>query len=209
MSGFHDVSLPMKFALGAAGGPEWKTQITQLASGHEFRNGLWSGSRRRWDVGGGVQSQQDLETLTAFFEARQGRLHSFRFRDVTDWKSCQLENEISSSDQVLGEGDGIATRFALVKRYQSGANSVSRLISKPDVSSILLRVGGNELITGWHFDELNADIVLDQPPANGELIQTGFEFDLHARFDTDMLAVSLDHINAGRVVSAPIIELLN
>ena len=209
MSGFHDVSLPMKFALGAAGGPEWKTQVTQLASGKEFRNGLWAGSRRRWDVGGAIQSHEDLETLTAFFEARRGKLHSFRFRDITDWKSCALGDEVSPLDQLVGLGDSVRTQFALLKSYESGGESVSRSISKPVVSSIRVSFDGLEISDGWYFDADEKALVFDTAPPSETMIKAGFEFDLHARFDTDILAVSLDHLNAGRVVSAPIIELID
>ncbi len=209
MSGFHDVSLPMKFALGAAGGPEWKTQVTQLASGKEFRNGLWAGSRRRWDVGGAIQSHEDLEALTAFFEARRGKLHSFRFRDITDWKSCALSADVSPLDQLVGLGDGVRTQFALLKGYESGGESISRSILKPVASSIRVSFDGIEISDGWHFDSDEKALVFDTAPTNETLITAGFEFDLHARFDTDILAVSLDHLNAGRVVSAPIIELID
>ncbi|MFC7290884.1 TIGR02217 family protein [Hirschia litorea] len=209
MSGFHDVSLPMAFALGAAGGPQWRTQVTQLASGREFRNGMWAGSRRRWDVGGGVQSLADLEQLTAFFEARHGRLYSFRFRDVTDWKSCPLMQEVSALDQALGVGDGVQTVFPLVKRYESGGQTVLRSISKPVDGRVVVNAGDTNLIEGWRFNAALKAIEFDEAPAQGDVVSAGFEFDLHARFDTDTLAVSLDHLNAGRVVSAPIIELID
>lgn len=209
MNGFHDVSLPLQFALGAAGGPEWKTQVTQLASGKEFRNGMWAGSRRRWDVGGAVQSHTDLEALTAFFEARRGKLHSFRFRDMTDWKSCALSADVSALDQVLGIGDGVKTVFPLVKAYNSGSQTVFRVISKPKLDSVRVQVGNLEIETDWVFDDDQNAIVFDIPPELGKSVSAGFEYDLHARFDTDILAVSLDHINAGRIVSAPIIELID
>jgi len=209
MSGFHDIELPMKFALGAAGGPEWKTHVTQLASGKEFRSGQWSGSRRRWEVGGAVHSHEDLEALTAFFEARRGRLHSFRFRDVTDWKSCSLEDEISPIDQKIGVGNGEETKFSLCKAYHSGFQAISRKISKPVTETIRIAIDGQEITQGWAFDADLSLVVFDEAPVAGVNIHAGFEYDLHARFDTDILAVSLDHLNAGRVVSAPIIELID
>ena len=62
MSGFHDVRLPQAFSLGATGGPGWRTDVVQLASGREFRNSPWAMSRRRWDIGGAIKSLEDLET---------------------------------------------------------------------------------------------------------------------------------------------------
>ena len=209
MSGFHDVSLPMKFALGAAGGPEWKTQVTQMASGKEFRNGLWAGSRRRWEVGGAVHSHEDLENLTAFFEARRGKLHSFRFKDITDWKSCPQADDVTPHDQYIGSGDGQSVNFELRKAYQSGGETLYRKISKPIIETIRVAIDGQEVIGGWRFDSANASIEFDQAPSLNASVHVGYEFDLHARFDTDILTVSLDHLNAGRIVSAPVIEVVD
>jgi len=84
MSGFHDVSFPMRLALGAVGGPERRTEVLALASGREVRNAVWARSKRRWDVGGAVTDLAGLQALLAFFEARMGRLYGFRFRDPLD-----------------------------------------------------------------------------------------------------------------------------
>ena len=79
MSGFHDVRFPLSIGLDARGGPGRRTEIVTLNSGREERNAVWRDSRRRWDAAPGVRSQSDLARLVAFFEARRGRLHAFRF----------------------------------------------------------------------------------------------------------------------------------
>ncbi len=82
-SGFRTTS-----AAGARGGPERRTQIVELACGAEERNASWANSRRRYDVAYGIRRADDLAAVVAFFEARNGRLHGFRFKDWADFKSC-------------------------------------------------------------------------------------------------------------------------
>jgi uncharacterized protein (TIGR02217 family) len=51
---FDDVRFPTVIARGAVGGPERRTEIVALVSGHEERNTPWADSRRRYDVGYGI-----------------------------------------------------------------------------------------------------------------------------------------------------------
>ena len=39
---FHEVRFPDNISRGARGGPERRTQIVEMASGDEERNGSWS-----------------------------------------------------------------------------------------------------------------------------------------------------------------------
>jgi uncharacterized protein (TIGR02217 family) len=78
---FHEVRFPDNISRGARGGPERRTQIVELASGDEERNASWANSRRRYDVAYGIRRADDLAAVVAFFEARNGRLHGFRFKD--------------------------------------------------------------------------------------------------------------------------------
>ena len=54
LSSFHEVKLPLSLAFGAQGGPERRTDVVALANGGEARNAVWSGSRRRWELGGAI-----------------------------------------------------------------------------------------------------------------------------------------------------------
>lgn len=104
MSAFHEVSMPLPFALGASGGPERRVDIVALGSGAEARNTPWAHGRRRYDIGGAVRTLDEMHELIAFFEARRGKLHGFRFRDPFDHKSCAPSQSVSALDQTLGEG---------------------------------------------------------------------------------------------------------
>lgn len=149
---FHEVQFPTDVSRNARGGPRRKVQIVTLSSGDEERNASWLNSRRAYDVAYGVRSADALAAVTRFFEARGGQLYGFRFKDWSDYKSCDPSGQISSIDQPLGTGDGVTTAFQLVKEYTSGAVTYSRKITKP-IEALVSYTGvvaaGPELVLHW------------------------------------------------------------
>lgn len=206
MSGFHEIRLPLAVSLGAVGGPERLTEIVRLASGAESRNARWSGSRRRWEIGGASLRADAAHALIAFFEARRGRLHGFRFRDPLDWKSCAPGSAISATDQAIGTGDGATAGFQLVKHYASGAESYTRAIGKPVDGSVAVACDGEE-VDAFSVDAVTGIVTLDEAPMEGVAVTAGFEFDTPVRFDADRLDMSMVGHGAVRVLRAPLIEI--
>ncbi|TYO91425.1 DUF2460 domain-containing protein [Oceanicella actignis] len=204
---FHEVRFPVDISRGARGGPERKTQIVELASGDEERNASWANSRRRYDVAYGIRSADDLAAVVAFFEARNGRLYGFRFKDWADYKSCLPSQAPSPTDQVIGTGDGATTSFQLAKVYASGAQSWTRTISKPVAGSVTVALDGVEQAAGWSVDVATGLVTFDAAPPSGAAITAGFEFDVPVRFDTDALDVTLDIERLGSIASIPLIEV--
>ena len=102
---FHEIRFPASLSFGAIGGPERRTEIVTLANGFEERNTPWAHSRRRYDAGLGLRSLDDVALLVAFFEARQGQLYGFRWKDWADYKSCSTTLDPTAFDQRIGEGD--------------------------------------------------------------------------------------------------------
>ncbi|MDG1419250.1 MAG: DUF2460 domain-containing protein [Maricaulis sp.] len=205
MSGFHEVSFPFSVGLGAVGGPRRLTEIVPLVSGAEERNSPWADSRRHWDAGPGVRSADDLQDLLAFFEARRGQLHGFRFCDPLDHQSCAPSAVPSATDQLIGTGDGAMTEFALRKIYASGAQSWSRRIVKPVAGSVIVAVDG--AVSAASVDTATGLVTLAEAPVAGAVVSAGFVFDCPVRFDTDRLEISMDFIAAGAAPSVPLIEL--
>ena len=204
---FHEVRFPDDISRGARGGPERRTQIVELASGDEERNASWANSRRRYDVAYGIRRADDLAAVVGFFEARNGRLHGFRFKDWGDHKSCLPSGSPSPTDQPIGTGDGTATQFQLVKRYTSGAQSWTRGIAKPVTGSVRVALAGVEQMSGWSVDTTTGLVTFAQAPGAGVAITVGFAFDVPVRFDTDALDVTLDLERLGSITSIPLVEL--
>ena len=188
---FHDVDFPLRLAFGASGGPGRRVDVVELASGREQRNTAQSRMRRRYNAVTGVTSADDARALAAFYEARGGMLHSFRFRDPVDHRA---------KDEVLGLGDGQATRFALRKTY--GAQV--RPITHPVAGTVEVRVDG--AVVPHALD--GGAVVIDAPPG-GTTVTASFAFDVPVRFDTDQLVLALETHGAVNVSDVPLIEVLD
>lgn len=206
---FHEVRFPANLSFGSVGGPERRTEIVTLANGFEERNSPWADSRRRYDAGIGIRSLDDLETLIAFFEARQGQLYGFRWKDWTDFKSCPPSATIAPLDQVIGAGDGETRSFALCKTYRSGTGSYCRAIAKPLEGTVKAAVGGDRRVAGEHFelDTTTGLLTFDEAPGAGAEITAGFEFDVPVRFDAARIELSMASFSAGEVPTVPVVEV--
>ena len=204
---FHEVRFPDNISRGARGGPERRTQIVELASGDEERNASWANSRRRYDVAYGIRRADDLAAVVAFFEARNGRLHGFRYKDWADYKSALPSQAISPTDQQIGTGTGSLQTFQLAKRYTSGAQTWIRTIAKPVAGTVRVALGMVEQLSGWTVDSTTGVITFTTAPANGVIIRAGFEFDVPVRFDSDTLDVTLDFERLGSITSIPLLEI--
>jgi uncharacterized protein (TIGR02217 family) len=205
---FHEVRFPAALSVGSTGGPERRTEIVTLKNGFEERNSPWAHSRRRYDAGLGVRSLDDLAELIAFFEARHGQLHGFRWKDWTDYKSCAPSAVPSAHDQALGTGDGERRVFQLIKAYASGGQSYTRPITKPVAGTVVLAVAGSTLDGGdLSIDASTGRVELAVAPIAGAIVTAGFEFDVPVRFDTDRINASLAGFAAGEVPSIPVVEV--
>ncbi len=206
---FHEVRFPANLSFGSVGGPERRTEIVALANGHEERNTPWAHSRRRYDAGVGLRSLDDLEALIAFFEARRGELHGFRWKDWTDYKSSKASAAPTPLDQVIGTGDGSRKVFGLQKTYISGLEGYIRPIQKPVLGTVLVAVAEDQKVEGGEFtvDPTTGAITFVEVPPMGALISAGFEFDVPVRFDTDRVHVSVASFQAGESPRVPVVEI--
>ncbi|MFT3809260.1 MAG: DUF2460 domain-containing protein [Micropepsaceae bacterium] len=204
---FHEVRFPASVSFGSMGGPERRTEIVTLGSGREERNTPWAHGRRRYDAGLGLTTLDELHDVIAFFEARRGRLHGFRWRDHLDAQSCTPLGVVDAGDQALGLGDGVRTAFQLVKTYGDAGGSYVRPIVKPVAGTVRVAVDGAELMAGWSVDVATGVVTFAVAPGVGASVTAGFQFDVPVRFDTDRLSISLAAFRAGEAPDIPVIEI--
>lgn len=135
MAHYDSPRFPEKISYGAAGGPEYRTQVVQMASGFEVRNQNWSVARMSWDVAHGLKNQTDLDELLAFFRGTaKGKANSFRFKDWGDFSASYLQGRLGVIGQtgvfyLAGTGSGTPS-YQLGKRYLSGSQYEDRETKK-------------------------------------------------------------------------------
>ncbi len=207
---FHDTRLPVDIERGALGGPGFHTEITPLSSGAEQRNINWARVRGEWDVGYGIMVQvssfveADMDTIIAFFYAREGRAHGFRFKDWSDFKIGDVDNP-TTNNQSIGTGNDSQTIFSCFKRYTNGGVTYDRPVTHLVTGRTIALV--NNVEVGATFDLLLGTCTYDSAPAGGTDAQIAVEFDIPVRFDTDRLAINLVMFERGSWENIPIVEL--
>ncbi|WP_420140898.1 DUF2460 domain-containing protein, partial [Sphingomonas sp.] len=205
MRAFDDVTFPIAIGRTASAEPGFSTAVVTSTAGFEQRNADWAQGRMRFDAGPGVRSESDMQALLAFFRARRGRARGFRFRDPFDDSSNGMAGEPGFDDVVIGTGDGVRTRFPLIKAY--GADEPERRrITRPVAGSVRIGIDGVQRLTGWRLEE-GGVIAFHVAPAAGMAVTAGFRFDVPVRFEQDQLSVSRAAVTAGEAPSVPLIEL--
>jgi uncharacterized protein (TIGR02217 family) len=197
MQGFDEVDFPIAIGREAEVVTEFAADVVETGSGHEQRVLHWADARMRYDVGAGLRSEADVVALVGFFRARRGPVRGFRFRDPFDHHG---------DDEAIGSGDGVATRFALVKRYGAGEEAQLRRITRPVAESVRVSVDGVERAGGWTLED-GGWIAFDDAPAPGAALSANFDFDVPVRFAEQRLGVSRATYLAGELASVPLVEV--
>lgn len=197
---------PDAISFGSAGGPTWNTNIVITDSGAEVRNQRWSYPRHEYDVAFGVKASTDLESLLKFFHVVAGQAIGFRYKDHMDYKSCDVDGTVNSSDCIISTASS-ATSVQLYKTYVQGSYSRSRKILKPVVGTVKVSVNGTALTTSeFAVDSTQGIVNISGGYSAGVVIKAGFEFDVPVRFNTDTLSVNMEDYRVG-AAQCPLIEL--
>ena len=202
MSFIETPRFPDNISYGSKGGPKYNTVVTTVNSGFEYNNINWDTARHVYDVAMGVRSLEELSNLVSFFHITRGKGHYFRYKDWADYKSCDLSDTITTTDQIFGVGDGSEIAFQLIKTYDLGGGVINqRDIKKPVNGTILIAINGSTQIetTNYTIDYTTGIVTFVSAPAEAASLTWGGEFDVPCRFDTDELQLSMDFYGYGSV----------
>jgi uncharacterized protein (TIGR02217 family) len=205
MRAFDDVIFPIEIGAQAEASVAFSTQIVTTLSGHERRNAAWADARLSFDVAPGIRSESEWRQLLAFFRARMGSAIGFRFTDPFDFSSNGETGVPSPLDQTIGQGNGVATDFALVKIYGAGPDGQSRRITRPKSASVVVAVDG-AAATGWSLSDKGTISFETAPPA-GTNVTAGFLFDVPVRFAEDRIDGAKATFAASDIASVSLIEI--
>ena len=205
---FHNARISVDVERGAVGGPRFNTTVhASPLSAKEVRAQNWSQARNRWEIGYGVNNRERAQELVAFFLARRGRLHSFRFRDWSDYQAQRVP---------FARADGTETEFQLTKTYGRGTPApYVRKITKPVDGTVSLETGRTSSMgltfspiadTAYAIDYLTGIVTFTAAPATADLYWSG-EFDVPVRFESDDMELTVIHVDAMHTPSIGIIQV--
>lgn len=211
MASHDEVRLPEDIERGAQGGPRFRVTRVRLASGREKRNRLWQQPLQTWDIGYGIQSQEDWEDVRDFWYARGGPERSFRFKDFSDFEI---------TDQQIGLGDDTTTEFQVFKRYSSGGVDFDRTITKLVSGTVVVKLDGTTLTEGVDYTvDLNIGVITfttapgseyGTGPGGEEVVSVTCEFDIPVVFREEQFPL-VAHVFSddmkGSIPSIPIDEI--
>jgi uncharacterized protein (TIGR02217 family) len=203
---FHDTRFPDSIAQGAQITPGFSTAVIMSSGGQEQRVGNWSLPRRRYNVGTGLKRRTDTATLLAFFLARAGRLHGFRFKDWSDYQMAR---------GTIGTTGGGDATWPIFKSYTSGPTTVTRPITRPVSGTVLVWVNNVSIALGAGAGQFQVNlstgvITLGATLAatTGQAIEAQCEFDVPARFDSDDIALTQRSHELGEFPDVPVLEII-
>lgn len=225
---FTEQRFPTTISYGSSGGFGHSTAITEVRTGQETRVARREVPRMRWNANEAVKSDDERAELITFVRAMRGSDVGFRFLDHTDYTTGANHTGAHSYDDVLiGTGDGVTKQFQLVKKYELGALSRSRPITKPihgesveigeaaaQTFNVRIGVNGSEVASSgnWTVDTTTGIVTFTSAPTSGHDITAGFAFDVPSRFGIevdDLLDIALTGFEDSEIPDVPIVEIVD
>ncbi|HCR86349.1 MAG TPA: TIGR02217 family protein [Alphaproteobacteria bacterium] len=199
MTSFHEIKFPSEVSFKAKCYAEFKTSVVSLNSGYEKRNQQWLFGRRKYEIEFKNIGKAEANKVISFFQARNGKLNGFRFKD---W------DEFEAKDENVGIGDGETTEFQLIKNYGDENYNYQRKITKPVEGKLIIKQNGS-VVSGSAYDVFwdKGIISFDTAPDTGAIITADFEFDVPVRFDTDFLSLKTEEYGKSSIEKISLIEI--
>ena len=181
---FLNQRLPTNVELGAIRHDDEDIEIVTTDGGWEVRNARQSQSLLRFDISFPASRRDDADYLAviAMFKAARKSLHTFRFRD---WSNYQLDEE------VIGTGDGTTTAFQVKQSWTVDGVTHGRNITRP-VSPLSVYKDGVLQGSGYSINYTTGVLTFTAAPALGVEISVSGEFDIPVRFETPMQSTGLN-----------------
>ncbi len=195
---FYEILFPDNISVGAVGGPSFATTISTTNNKNEVRSSNWSSGRNLYKINCNILSDSQIADLLSLFNICLGKAVGFRLKDYSDFIA------ISS---IIATGDGVIKIFQLVKQYNFGGYSYTKIIYKPVINSVKLYVNNVQIQTGFSIDFSTGIITFLQPLAVGVLLTADFNFDVPVRFNADNLDIIYNGKNKSAIQNLELIEI--
>ncbi|MBU3640019.1 DUF2460 domain-containing protein [Polynucleobacter sp. AP-RePozz3-80-G7] len=153
--------------------PIWSTNIQTSSSGKELRASYFSYPKWQFSLSYEFlrdNGEDELQALIGLFNQCRGSFDTFLYTDPDD---------NSVVDQAFGVGDGVTTKFGLVRSYASCIEPVMATNGTP-----IIKKDGTPTTA---FTQTNNLITFASPPANGQLLTWSGAFYYKCRFLQDSM----------------------
>lgn len=159
------------------------------------RDGGFENVKRRWPrpinvytaFPIGDRDEAQIQSILNFWHAMGGRATPFLIKDWADFKSCQVQDDVSAVDQPLETVTLLdaSTAYQLTKLYTVGPLTQVREITQPKADTILIANGDGDAQTDFTLDESSG---LLKPGGSfvGTPTSWGGEFYVPVRFDSEL-----------------------
>jgi uncharacterized protein (TIGR02217 family) len=189
---FHDISAPNFLSKNAKGGPKFFTSVITLNYKHELRRLITEEPKCFFSIDLSSLTQQNYDELNAFFRARKGTIHSFKFRDLCDDKVTESKL-IKISDN----------KYHIYKIYTDGSFETLKHIKYPIQSTIKIHDANNKIYS-YTFDKKDFSIILENALSDDLYIDCFYEIEV--RFNNDMLN-AIKHPSGYQVTHIELVEI--
>ena len=196
MAEFLEERLPIDVRMGASYGDGYQVTITETAGGAEYRKLVHPFPRRRWSINFTLLRDDLASRVLALYHRADGTLAGFRVRCHDDYSTAadgrSAPNELDQTLTRLSSGV-----YQLRKEYGSGATPLgigrpARILYKPVAGTVLIAVNGTPKATGISVNTATGQVTISSPtPAALDVVTGGCEFDIPARFNSDIEITAL------------------
>ena len=222
MTYYDDVLFPIDISYGSVGGPGFRSHVGVTDSGVDETVARWSRPRRSWDVAYSVKTPTQIKTLLDFYTAVGGIYNSWRFKPPHDFTTAASATQQhyqgdpaqpapTSTDVLLGVGDGTTTTFQLRKAYTNASRTAYVPITHPVSGTTVVSLNDETQGAGWTVNVSTGVVTFTVAPTAGVNVKAGCDFNVEARFGEDLdrvLPLQGDTFSTASVRSIPVIEVL-
>lgn len=168
--------------------PQYLVKIITREGGYERRDRKWSRPLHFYSaVPMGNQSETDAQSVVNFWHAIGGMSTRFRFKDWSDYKSCQLQEDATALDQPFEYISGSPGGYQMLKAYEYGTFTQYREITKPLGTSIsVANQSGVTQATSAYTVEEATGLVIPNGSFTGTPASWGGEFYVPVRFASEL-----------------------
>jgi uncharacterized protein (TIGR02217 family) len=212
MAEFLEERLSVNVLVGASYNDEYDVEITQTASGSEYRRLVHGFPMRMFSISYAELDQSLWAEILNLYHRAYGMFAGFRVKAIDDYSTNDRTGTPTNLDQSLKTITAGAV-YQLQVAYGAGGTPLSigrpvRTIFKPVAGTTVIAVNGVAATTGWTVNTTTGRVTFSPTIATNSVVTGGCQYDIPCRFNSK-IDVNLVDYGVTETGSIDLIELLN